>query len=94
MKKAISILIFFPFFCLGQWNQVGNSINGQNAGDSSGYSTAISADGSIVAIGSNSNDNGGNSSGQVRVFDYRMVLGHKLVPILMENLSETKQDNQ
>jgi len=68
MKKAISILILFPVFCFGQWTQVGNTINGQVAGDSFGYSTAISADGTIVATGANSNDNGGSNSGQVRVF--------------------------
>lgn len=68
MKKAISILIFLPVFCFGQWTQVGNTINGQVAGDSFGYSTAISADGTIVASGANSNDNGGSNSGQVRVF--------------------------
>ncbi|WP_445454765.1 T9SS type A sorting domain-containing protein [Flavobacterium sp. 25HG05S-40] len=71
MKKAISILILFPVFCFGQWTQIGNTINGQNAGDSFGYATAISADGTIVAIGANSNDNGGSSSGQVRVFEIK-----------------------
>ncbi len=65
MKKAISILIFFPFFCLGQWTQLGNSINGQAAGDVCGWSTAISADGTIVAMGSIFN---GGGRGQVRVF--------------------------
>lgn len=70
MKKAISFLILFPFFCFGQWNQVGNSINGQAAGDAFGYSTAISADGTIIAVGANANDSNGNGSGQVRVFGY------------------------
>lgn len=68
MKKEILISILFPVLCFGQWTQVGNSINGQAAGDSFGYSTAISADGTIVASGANSNDNGGSNSGQVRVF--------------------------
>ena len=72
MKKAISIafLILFPFFCFGQWNQVGNSINGQAAGDAFGYSTAISANGNIIAVGANSSDSNGNASGQVRIFEY------------------------
>lgn len=65
MKKAISILIFFPFFCLGQWTQLGNAINGQAAGDVCGWSTAMSADGTIVAMGSIFNSGG---IGQVRVF--------------------------
>jgi len=70
MKKAISFLILFPFFCFGQWNQVGNSINGQADGDAFGYSTAISANGNIIAVGANSSDSNGNASGQVRVFGY------------------------
>ena len=68
MKKVISILFLLPVICAGQWTQLGNSINGQAAGDSFGYSTAISADGTIVAVGANSNDSNGNGSGQVRVF--------------------------
>ncbi len=70
MKKAISFLILFPVFCFGQWNQVGNSINGQAAGDAFGYSTAISANGNIIAVGANSSDSNGNASGQVRIFEY------------------------
>jgi Secretion system C-terminal sorting domain len=68
MKKVILLSMFFPVFCFGQWVQLGNSINGQAAGDNCGWSTAISANGTIVAMGSNFNDNGGNASGQVRVF--------------------------
>ncbi len=70
MKKIISILTLFPIICFGQWSQLGNSINGQAAGDQFGYSTAISADGLIVAVGANANDSNGNGSGQVRVFGY------------------------
>lgn len=65
MKKAISIFILFPVFCFGQWNQIGNSINGLTEGDVCGWSTAISADGKIVATGSIFN---GGGRGQVRVF--------------------------
>ncbi len=72
MKVTISfsiiVTIFFPVFSFCQWIQIGNSINGQIAGDNCGWSTAISANGTIVAMGSIFNDNGGNSSGQVRVF--------------------------
>lgn len=51
MKKAISILIFFPLFSFGQWNQVGNSISGTQANGRLGWSTAISGNGSVVATG-------------------------------------------
>lgn len=70
MKKVISILFLLPVICSGQWNQVGNSINGQAAGDAFGYSTAISANGNIIAVGANSSDSNGNASGQVRIFEY------------------------
>ncbi|MEY3241109.1 MAG: hypothetical protein RIR11_2547 [Bacteroidota bacterium] len=70
MKQVIFILILFPVWCFGQWTQVGNAINGQMTNDRCGYSTAISADGSIVAVGSSGNSNGGSNAGQVRVFGY------------------------
>uniref|UniRef100_UPI00404997BC T9SS type A sorting domain-containing protein n=1 Tax=Flavobacterium sp. TaxID=239 RepID=UPI00404997BC len=70
MKKAISISILFvlPFLSFAQWTQIGNSINGQAAGDQSGRSTAISADGTIVAIGSPNSSIASANAGQVRVF--------------------------
>lgn len=52
----------------GIWTQIGNDIDGENANDFSGYSVSLSADGTIIAIGSvNSSANGANS-GQVRIF--------------------------
>ncbi|MDX1908449.1 MAG: PKD domain-containing protein [Bacteroidia bacterium] len=70
MKPLITLLAFMPALCFGQWTQLGNAINGQAAGDNCGYSTAISADGTIVAMGANFNDNGGGAAGQVRVFGF------------------------
>ena len=37
------------------WVQLGSDINGEAAQDSSGYSIALSSDGSIVAIGARNN---------------------------------------
>jgi len=70
MKSIFTILAFVPTFCFGQWVQVGNSINGQAAGDRFGYSTAISGDGTIVAMGAPFNANAGSGAGQVRVFGW------------------------
>ncbi|MQP25783.1 T9SS type A sorting domain-containing protein [Flavobacterium sp. LMO8] len=70
MKKITFLLIFTSFISSAQWTQLGNSINGQAAGDAFGYSTAISANGNIIAVGANSSDSNGNGSGQVRVFGY------------------------
>jgi hypothetical protein len=47
------------------WTQRGDDINGEAAGDQSGYSVAMSADGTRIAIGAIDN---GNDSGHVRVY--------------------------
>ena len=52
------------------WNQLGENIVGEAAGDYSGYSVSLSSDGTIVAIGATQNDDNGNSSGHVRVYQY------------------------
>ncbi len=49
----------------GTWTQIGLDIDGEAAGDQSGYSVSISADGSIVAIGAYGN---GGGTGHVRVY--------------------------
>lgn len=53
----------------GNWTQVGADIEGENAGDFSGWSVSLSADGSVVAIGAPGNDGNGEESGQVRVYE-------------------------
>ena len=70
MKLLITIFTLIPTLCFGQWTQVGNAINGQTTNDRCGTSTAISADGSIVAIGSGSSSGSFPNAGQVRVFQY------------------------
>lgn len=66
MKKIIlAFILFNALLSNAQWNQLGNSINGQAAGDVCGWSTAMSADGTILATGSIFN---GGGRGQVRVF--------------------------
>ncbi len=54
----------------GSWSQLGSDIDGETAGDRSGSSTAISDNGTIVAIGARLNDGGGSNSGHVRVYEY------------------------
>ena len=65
------LLFLFGFFnSFAQWTQLGQSIDGTSSGDGSGVSVAISEDGSIVAIGADSNNGiGFSSSGYVRVFE-------------------------
>ena len=53
----------------GTWTQIGTDIVGEASGDGCGESVALSADGTIVAIGAPANDDGGADSGHVRVFE-------------------------
>ena len=52
----------------GAWTQVGSGINGSGYNDLFGWSTSISADGSIVAIGGRRNNGNGNDAGHVRIY--------------------------
>jgi len=52
------------------WNRLGADIDGEAAGDQSGYSVSLSSDGTIVAIGALYNDGAGTNAGHVRVYKY------------------------
>ena len=52
------------------WQQMGADIDGEAAGDLSGFSVSLSSDGSIVAIGAYGNDGTGTDAGHVRVYQY------------------------
>lgn len=60
-------MLFFSCNMFAQ-TQIGSDINGENAVDESGYSVSISSDGTIVAIGAINNDENGQNSGHVRVY--------------------------
>ena len=52
------------------WTKVGQDIDGEAAGDYSGYSVSLSSDGSRIAIGARNDDGiNGADSGHVRVYD-------------------------
>ncbi len=53
----------------GTWTQVGDDIDGENAGDAFGFSLSMSTDGSIIAVGAVGNDGNGENAGHVRVFE-------------------------
>ena len=53
------------------WTQRAVDIDGEAAGDQSGISVSLSADGDRVAIGALYNDGGGNDAGHVRVYDWQ-----------------------
>ncbi len=52
------------------WSQYGNDIDGEADSDHSGYSIALSGDGSKVAIGANENDATGSNAGHCRVYKH------------------------
>ncbi len=55
------------------WTQLGADIDGEAAGDQSGFAVSLSADGNRVAIGTPLNDDNGTESGHVRVYQWSGV---------------------
>ncbi len=56
------------------WNQIGNSINGQNTGDESGYAVSLAGDGSVVAVGAPMHDPTENDNrGHVRIYQVDLI---------------------
>ncbi len=53
----------------GNWVQIGSDIDGETAGDRSGWAVSLSSTGNIVAIGACLND-GNGGTGHVRVYEY------------------------
>ena len=52
-----------------EWSQIIPDITGNNAGDGSGFSVALSSDGSVIATGIPYNDDNGEDSGQTYIRD-------------------------
>lgn len=67
--SLINLLILLPFCTFGQWNQIGQDINGEAEGDLFGRGLSISDDGNIIAVGGYLNDSNGQDSGHVRVYE-------------------------
>ncbi len=52
-----------------QWVQIGQDIDGEAAGDSSGFSVSLNSVGDRVVIGAYGNDANGTSSGHARIYE-------------------------
>ena len=52
------------------WNQLGDDLDGEAAGDRFGRSVSLSNDGTIVAVGGAANDGNGSNSGHTRVYQW------------------------
>jgi hypothetical protein len=57
-------------YSAGSWTQLGVDIDGEAAGDNSGYSVSLSSDGTTVAIAAIGNDGAGTNTGHVRIYEY------------------------
>ena len=55
---------------------MGSDIDGESAGDYSGVSVDLSADGNVLAVGAYLDDNNnGTNKGQVKVYKYQVTPG-------------------
>lgn len=69
-NAKLLFLIFFIFhLILFSQTQIGHDIDGEASFDFLGGATAISKDGSIIAIGVENNDENGENSGQAKVYN-------------------------
>lgn len=68
MKHLLLFCLLISLFSFSQ-TLIGSDIDGEAAGDISGYSVSLSSDGSIVAIGAVRNDGNSNNAGHVRVYE-------------------------
>ena len=64
---------FEDSFNVMTWGQRGQDINGEAAGDYSGWSVSLSSSGNTVAVGAIYNDGTGTNSGHTRVYDWDTV---------------------
>ena len=71
MRLLLTLLFFVPLIGFSQyWQQQGQDIDGEAAGDASGWSVSMNAAGDRVAIGAYGNDGNGSDAGHVRVYEW------------------------
>ena len=56
-------------FTEGSWTQLGSDIDGEAAGDNSGFSLSLTSEGNKIIIGAKRNDGRGFSSGHARIYE-------------------------
>jgi len=67
MKKITFLLLILPILSFSQWTQVGSDIDGEIAGEQSGFPVSKSGDGNTVAIGARIHD---SQKGTTRIYTY------------------------
>ena len=73
--EAGQVRVFQYDIGTSDWVQLGADIDGEAAGDESGFSVSLSNSGFVVAIGAHKNDDTGDKAGQVRIYTYNSVSG-------------------
>lgn len=63
-------LTLFPFFCFGQWNQIGTDIDGQSANEQSSTAISLNAAGTILINSAIRALDAGIMKGKARVFEW------------------------
>ena len=76
------------------WTQLGQDIDGEAAYNDSGYSVSLSDDGTRVAIGAPYNDDNGNNSGQVSVFQLSNYNYNEIENLYVSNELKFKENNK
>jgi hypothetical protein len=74
LQNAVSVMVPPPGAVEptygANWGQLGSDILGTQAGETSGTSVSLSADGTVIAVGSNGYDITGTNEGRVRIYKY------------------------
>ena len=70
-QRSGHVRVYRWFKSIHSWKQLGNDIDGEVAGDNSGSSVALSANGEVIAIGAPFAGGNGLASGQIRVFKWQ-----------------------
>ncbi len=67
---AGNVRVFDWYSSRSEWAQRGHDLNGVAAGDQSGTSVALAADGNTIIVGAPFNDGNGDDSGQARIWTW------------------------
>lgn len=87
MRKSFVISILISFFSLlvqaqiqpsFSWQQRGNDIEGERAGDVAGQAVDLNHAGNIMVLGATSNDDNGTNSGHARIFQWNGAAWNQL----------------
>ena len=75
---CLSMFMLIPAISSAQWIQLGMDLDGELAGDQSGFWVAMNASGNRVGVGAPRNSGNGSNSGQVRVYERNGALWTQL----------------